>query len=78
MMIIGRRFRLDERLGGGSFGDIYRGTDLETNREIAVKLENKRNPSMQLMNENNLYRVLQAAAAFLKFTGSESKASTTS
>jgi serine/threonine protein kinase len=35
------RFRLDERLGSGAFGEVWRGTDTRSSRQIAAKLEVK-------------------------------------
>ncbi|MBM4319712.1 MAG: serine/threonine protein kinase [Deltaproteobacteria bacterium] len=36
--ILSRRYRLDQRLGSGSVGVVFRGLDLLLNRQIAVKL----------------------------------------
>lgn len=36
--IIGGRYRLDERIGEGGFGQVYRGTHLELGTQVAVKL----------------------------------------
>lgn len=35
---VGGKFRLGRKIGSGSFGDIYIGTNILTNEEVAVKL----------------------------------------
>jgi serine/threonine protein kinase len=62
MDIIVHGYRVEDRLGGGSFGDVYRGVDPNTRRVVAVKLENKISSSRQLMNEHTLYRVLEGGS----------------
>lgn len=36
-LLVGGRFRLEERLGAGSHGEVWRATDLELGREVALK-----------------------------------------
>lgn len=36
--ILGKRYRLDERVDGGAMGDVWRGTDTRLNRQVAVKV----------------------------------------
>ena len=36
---IAGKYRISKRLGKGSFGDLYSGTNLKTNEEVAIKLE---------------------------------------
>ncbi|KAI8001283.1 ABC transporter C family member 10 [Camellia lanceoleosa] len=36
---VGNKFRLDRKIGSGSFGEIYLGTNIQTNEEVAIKLE---------------------------------------
>jgi hypothetical protein len=36
---VGNRFLLKKRIGGGSFGEIYRGTDSQAGTDVAIKLE---------------------------------------
>jgi len=56
---VGGRFLIGKKLGSGSFGDIYLGTDVQTKLEVAVKIEpaNSRHP--QLAYEYRIYRSLQ-------------------
>eukprot|EP00123_Amoebidium_parasiticum_P016546 comp23486_c0_seq2/m.39291 comp23486_c0_seq2/g.39291 ORF comp23486_c0_seq2/g.39291 comp23486_c0_seq2/m.39291 type:complete len:424 (-) comp23486_c0_seq2:1274-2545(-) len=56
---VGNKYRLDRKIGGGSFGDIYLGTDLITRTEVAIKLEPVKTKHPQLIFESKLYRVLQ-------------------
>ncbi|XP_078438868.1 casein kinase 1-like protein 12 [Wolffia australiana] len=56
---VGNRFRLGRKIGSGSFGEIYLGTDIQTNEEVAIKLENIKTKHPQLLYESKLYRILQ-------------------
>ncbi|XP_058213639.1 casein kinase 1-like protein 1 isoform X1 [Rhododendron vialii] len=57
--LIGRKFSLGRKIGSGSFGEIYRGTDTQTKEEVAIKLENAKTKHALLLYESRLYRVLQ-------------------
>ncbi|KNC51347.1 CK1/CK1/CK1-D protein kinase [Thecamonas trahens ATCC 50062] len=46
------------KIGSGSFGDIYLGTDLKSGEEVAIKLEPRRTRHPQLQSEMMLYRIL--------------------
>ncbi|XP_047963452.1 casein kinase I-like [Salvia hispanica] len=56
---VGNRFRLGRKIGNGSFGEIYLGTNIQTNEDVAIKLENARTRHPQLLYESKLYRLLQ-------------------
>jgi casein kinase 1 len=56
---IGNRFRVGRKLGSGSFGEIFLGTNVQTNEEVAIKLENVKTKHPQLLYESKLYRILQ-------------------
>ncbi|GLT47799.1 hypothetical protein SLA2020_214610 [Shorea laevis] len=56
---VGNKFRLGRKIGGGSFGEIYLGTNIQTNEEVAIKLENVKTKHPQLLYESKLYRILQ-------------------
>ena len=52
------RFLLRTRLGGGSFGEIYRGYDTWRQRDVAVKLEATHSQHPQLNYESRVYKLL--------------------
>ncbi|GLJ05448.1 hypothetical protein SUGI_0018380 [Cryptomeria japonica] len=56
---VGNRYRLGRKIGSGSFGEIYLGTNIQTNEEVAIKLENVKTKHPQLLYESKLYRILQ-------------------
>ncbi|RZC52925.1 hypothetical protein C5167_021356 [Papaver somniferum] len=56
---VGNKFRLGRKIGSGSFGEIYLGTNIQTNEEVAIKLENVKTKHPQLLYESKLYRLLQ-------------------
>lgn len=43
---VGGRYRLGRKIGSGSFGEIYLGVNIQSNQEVAIKLEsvNTRHP----------------------------------
>ncbi|XP_015890690.1 casein kinase 1-like protein 2 [Ziziphus jujuba] len=56
---VGGKFRLGRKIGSGSFGEIYLGTNTQTNEEVAIKLENVKTKHPQLLYESKLYKILQ-------------------
>jgi len=56
---IAGKYRLGRKIGGGSFGDIYLATDVNTNEEVAVKLEHIKTKHPQLHIECKFYKVMQ-------------------
>ncbi|KAI3850224.1 hypothetical protein MKX03_010377, partial [Papaver bracteatum] len=57
--IQGNEFKIGHQIGSGSFGQIYLGTDIQTNEEVAIKLENAKAKYPQLLYESALYRVFR-------------------
>lgn len=53
---MGKHFRLIKKLDSGSFGEIYMGKNLETNLEVAVKVENIANKTPMLFYEAKVYK----------------------
>ncbi|XP_027337803.1 casein kinase 1-like protein 2 isoform X2 [Abrus precatorius] len=56
---VGNKFRLGRKIGSGSFGEIYLGTNIQTNEEVAIKLESIKTKHPQLLYESKLYKILQ-------------------
>ena len=56
---VGEKFRLGRKIGSGSFGDIYVGSDITTDKEVAIKLESKNTKHPQLLYEAKIYKLLQ-------------------
>lgn len=56
--ILGGRFRLREKIGSGSFGDIWLADDLKTGDSVAVKLEHANARVPQLNFETKVYSIL--------------------
>jgi len=55
---VGGKFRLARKIGSGSFGDIYLGTNVQTSDEVAIKLESIKSKHPQLLYESKLYKIL--------------------
>jgi serine/threonine protein kinase len=45
---VGGKYRLSRKLGCGAFGDIYHGTNIRTNEEVAIKLVSRPLPHLLL------------------------------
>ncbi|XP_065313646.1 uncharacterized protein LOC135922996 isoform X2 [Gordionus sp. m RMFG-2023] len=60
-LIVGEQYRLGRKIGSGSFGDIYLGTEVYTNQEVAIKLEHTASKHPQLHIESKFYRYMRGA-----------------
>ena len=52
------KYRLQKKIGSGSFGDIYLGVNINSGEEVAVKLESQKAKHPQLLYESKVYRIL--------------------
>lgn len=70
---VGQKYRIGRKIGAGSFGDIYSGTNVITGEEVAIKLEsiNARHP--QLEYEARVYKLLAGGVGipFVRWFGVE-------
>mmetsp|Transcript_36177 Transcript_36177/g.95127 ORF Transcript_36177/g.95127 Transcript_36177/m.95127 type:complete len:187 (-) Transcript_36177:1784-2344(-) len=60
-LIVGKKYRLVRRIGGGSFGDIFLGVHVQGGEEVAIKLESVRSKHPQLLYESKVIRYLKGA-----------------
>lgn len=70
---VGNKYRLGRKIGSGSFGDIYLGTNISTLEEVAIKLECIKTKHPQLHIESKFYRIMQGGVGIptIKWCGSE-------
>ena len=70
---VGKKFRLGKKIGSGSFGDIYLGTNVSTGEPVAMKLESTKSKHPQLVYEAKLYKILQGAVGipYIRWYGVE-------
>lgn len=70
---VGNKYRLGRKIGSGSFGDIYLGTNISTMEEVAIKLECIKTKHPQLHIESKFYRIMQGGVGIptIKWCGSE-------
>ena len=64
---MGKKYRLGRKIGSGSFGDIYLGTNVTTGEEVAIKLESVKTKHPQLIYESKIYKLLAGAGTRLLF-----------
>jgi serine/threonine protein kinase len=74
---VGKRYKLEDQLGAGAFGEIYAGVDTRTNQSVAVKLEHSSADHPQLAYEARVYQQLNACRIAgipqLMYSGREGK-----
>lgn len=56
--LIGKKYKLLELIGSGSFGSIYKGENVRTKEKIAIKIESIKNKTKLLKNEATIYQYL--------------------
>ena len=56
---VGNKYRLGRKIGSGSFGDIFLGTNISTSEEVAIKLESVKSKHPQLLYESKVLKILQ-------------------
>lgn len=70
---VGGKYRLGRKIGSGSFGDIYLGTNLQNRQEVAIKLECVKSNHPQLHIEAKFYKLMQSGVGIpsIKWCGTE-------
>ncbi|KAJ3157337.1 serine/threonine protein kinase [Geranomyces variabilis] len=70
---VGNKFRIGRKIGSGSFGDIYLGTNIINGEEVAIKLEAVKAKHPQLEYEAKVYKSLAGGVGipFVRWFGVE-------
>jgi serine/threonine protein kinase len=70
---VGKKYRLGRKIGSGSFGDIYLGTNVTSGEQVAIKLESVKTKHPQLVYESKLYRIFQGGVGipYIQWSGVE-------
>jgi len=63
---VGGVYRLGRKIGNGSFGSIYLGTNIHSGNEVAIKLESVKSRHPQLNYEYKVYRLLEGGVGLPK------------
>ncbi|KAI9672506.1 MAG: hypothetical protein M1817_003272 [Caeruleum heppii] len=63
---VGSKYRLVRRLGAGTFGAVYLGTNIEADQEVAIKLEHQTIDPSYLRYEIDIYTALSGRPGFPK------------
>ncbi|OAY42027.1 casein kinase 1-like protein 10 isoform X2 [Manihot esculenta] len=71
--IIGSKFKMGRKIGGGSFGELFLGVNVQNGEEVGIKLEPARTKHPQLHYESKIYMLLQGGTGIpqLKWYGVE-------
>ncbi|CAO3595614.1 unnamed protein product [Absidia cylindrospora] len=56
--VVGVHYRVGKKLGEGSFGVLYEGTNLLNNQSVAIKFEPRKSDAPQLRDEYRTYKIL--------------------
>ncbi|UYV77400.1 CSNK1A1 [Cordylochernes scorpioides] len=72
-VVVGQNYKLVQKIGSGSFGDIYLGVDVKTGEEVAVKVESGKTKHPRLLYESYLYKHVQGGTGIphIKWFGRE-------
>ncbi|OZJ06590.1 hypothetical protein BZG36_00628 [Bifiguratus adelaidae] len=70
---VGNKYRIGRKIGSGSFGDIYLGTNIINGEEVAIKLESVKAKHPQLEYEAKVYKTLAGGVGipFVRWYGTE-------
>lgn len=57
--LIGKRFKLGEKIGVGGFGEVFEAIDTKSKRRVAIKMENRTNGALVLQYEMKILETLE-------------------
>lgn len=62
--VVGVHYRVGKKIGEGSFGVIFEGTNLLNNTQVAIKFEPRKSDAPQLRDEYRTYKILVGCRKF--------------
>lgn len=73
--MIANKYKIEKKLGNGSFGSIYQGFNLRTREKVAIKMESNDNDTKSLKNETRVYQYLNGCQGIpkIRWFGTDSK-----
>jgi len=57
-LVVGEKYQLDQRIGSGAHGVVYMGTDIDTGKQVVVKMELQTVRNPKLAKEYKIYKIL--------------------
>jgi len=74
-IIIANKYKLNEKIGSGCFGEIWKGENIRTKEIVAVKIEPHTNKTKLLKNETKIYNYIGNVKGFpqAKWYGADEK-----
>lgn len=71
--VVGVHYRVGKKIGEGSFGVIFEGTNLLNNTQVAIKFEPRKSDAPQLRDEYRTYKILVGCREFPPSAGQQAK-----
>lgn len=62
--VVGVHYRVGKKIGEGSFGVIFEGTNLLNSQTVAIKFEPRKSDAPQLRDEYRTYKILNGCREF--------------
>ena len=63
--VVGVHYRVGKKIGEGSFGVIFEGTNLLNNTQVAIKFEPRKSDAPQLRDDYRTYKILVGFRMYL-------------
>ena len=75
MSLVNHKYKIMEKIGEGCFGSIYKGKNIRTNEEVAIKVESSNSNLKLLKNESIIYQYLSNTSGIpsIKWYGRDEK-----
>lgn len=68
--VVGVHYRVGKKIGEGSFGVIFEGTNLLNQQQVAIKFEPRKSDAPQLRDEYRTYKILVGCREYTSLSSS--------